>query len=110
MLEIQKLDKRMSGYGRFKYRVEFPVNKFCAFGEERTRQVYKKKIKYFNDCCEHLTKTLGFGPYVDYSYSNEAAKWGFRLAGSSHVDTIYLADEQARDELQKILNWFTLKE
>jgi len=102
-LTIQKLDRRMSGHTKFKYRLEFPWGVF-----RDTLNPWLSRAKAYHDFCRHMTGIFGFGPHVDDAEGyancyNEDPKWGFRLNDHAHMYTIYMADEEAKSEVEKLL-------
>jgi hypothetical protein len=110
-LKIQKMDRRMSGHAYFKYRLEFPWSAFNqgTFGDEP----YHERTKTFYEFCRHLTDAYGHGPSVDdasyYVRSFGFPTWAFRLVSSTHTYAIYVADDESRQELEKILSFNILK-
>ena len=110
-LKIQKMDRRMSGHAQFKYRLEFPWSAFNQgrFGDEP----YHERTKAFYEFCQHLTDTYGYGPSVDDANSYVRAfdwpRWAFRLVSSTHTYAIYVADEEGRQELEKVISFNILK-
>lgn len=109
-LKIQKMDRRMSGHAYFKYRMEFP---WAAFNQSGNSESYYERIKTFYDFCKHLTDVYGYGPCVDdansYYRAFGAPKWAFRLSDSNHICAVYVADEEGRQELEKIISFNILK-
>lgn len=109
-LKIQKMDRRMSGHAYFKYRIEFP---WAAFNFLGASESYYERIKTFYDFCKHLTDIYGYGPSVDdassYFRAFGAPKWAFRLNEPTHICAVYVADEDGRQELEKIIAFNILK-
>ena len=109
-LKIQKTDRRMSGHAYFKHRLEFP---WAAFNRGNTSEPYYERTRTFYEFCRHLNDVFGFGPSVDdassYFRSFGAPRWAFRLNTSTHVCAVYVADEEGRQELEKIISFNILK-
>ena len=110
-LKIQKLDRRMTGHRHFKYRVEFP---WAAFNQTNSIDPYRDRIKTFYEFCKHLTETFGYGPSVEdigqYCMAfGETPRWAFRPSTSTHIYAIYVADEESRQEIEKVISFNILK-
>jgi len=111
-VKIQKMDRRMSGHSHFKYRLEFP---WAAFNASTKHLVpYFDRTKTFYEFCQHLTEVYGYGPSVDdvgmyATIFDVTPKWGFRLGDSTHLYTVYVADDEGRQELEKVLSFNILK-
>ena len=109
-LKIQKMDRRMSGHAYFKYRLELP---WAAFSRSGTDEPYHKRTTTFCEFCQHLTNVYGYGPSVDdassYFRAFGAPQWAFRLNDSTHTYAIYVADDDGRQELEKIISFNILK-
>ena len=110
LLKIQKMDRRMSGHQHFKYRMEFPWIAFNKFNGEP----YHERAAVFYEFCRRLTDVYGYGPSVDDANTyirafDEFPKWAFRLITNSHTYAIYVADEEGRQELEKVISFNILK-
>ena len=110
-IKIQKVDRRMTGYLHFKYRLEFP---WSAFNGKNDIDPYRNRAKAFYEFCKHLTAVFGYGPSVDdagtYGMAfDEVPQWAFRLNSNTHTYAVYVADEAGREELEKIISFNILK-
>lgn len=111
-LKIQKMDRRMSGHQHFKFRMEFP---WVAFNKGRFgNEPYHERSAVFYEFCRRFTDVYGYGPSVDDANSyirafGEFPKWAFRLLSNNHTYAIYVADEDGRQELEKIISFNILK-
>jgi len=119
MLQIQKIDRRMSGYKDFKYRVVFD---FGAFRTEKTKGLANHEIvrivnTSFLNITEYLTEQFGYGPELELVHlikdrGDLVPTWAIRHAKSGlhnySPHTIYLRDEESRHEFEKILTFLQL--
>lgn len=111
-LKIQKLDGRMSGYGVFKYRLELPYH---AFHKAGVGNAHIKRAAKFFEYSKILTDVYGYGPAVDdagmyTTVYGSNPKWGFRLYDNQHTYTLYFADEEAKDHIEKLLVFSMLQQ
>ena len=106
-LKIQKLDRRMTGHRWYKYRVEFPISAFRD-SIPSDISVYQLRTQTFTELMYHLTRNIGFGPYVDYSGFSHDPKWAFRIADHNHLDTVYLTEE-AKLEYERFMTFIKIK-
>ena len=120
MLKFQRLDRRMSGYRYFKYRVEFPYHSANYTNEEFTStfEAGKVRIRVWIEALEYLNKLYGYGPEVDKVYYYQefrekipayAVRYPVRGMNSSHIETIYFRGDEERNEFEKFLLMLELK-
>ena len=113
-LKVKKLDKRMSGYNFFKYRVTFNGyrNLLKIDAIKQANRDFLAATRYMNEKC-------GYGPelrlvHIVKEQEGQTPLWATRHAyqalNSSAPDTIYLRDDEARDIFEAFLTFNKLKE
>lgn len=105
-LKIQKLDRRMSGYGLFKYRLELPYHAFTV--RFNNPDAYNNRAAKFFEYSKILTELYGYGPSVDdaniYAHTyGKGPSWGFRQLDNNHTYTLYFKDDEVKHHIEKLL-------
>lgn len=101
-LVFQPLDRRMTGYHLFKWRIEF------------TRGVIDSNLRsdatiLFLEAAEHMTRELGFGPPLDEAHrfimvGGREPEWAMRYAGNAiYSNALYFKAETAREAMEKFI-------
>lgn len=113
MLNVQKVDSRMDGYGKFKYRVKFQSYAFRTTLDD-FRESWDRCCLALLNCCEYMTKNHGFGAELYLtSYMSETPMWAIRSAQSGlntrKPPAIYLRDDDALEKFNAVLSFYQLQ-
>ena len=120
MLHIQKVDRRMNGYGDFKYRIVFGVGSFL--GTDRSTaaviEAWDNSMKAFLLCTKYMTDKYEYGPelkLVKFMKQNGdgvplwATRHAYSVLHTTQPDTIYLRDDEARTKIEEVFIFLQLK-
>lgn len=113
MLQAQKVDSRMDGYTKFKYRVKFQSWDFRT-AKDDFRDSYDRCSVALLNCCEYMTKNYGYGPELSLvRYMSEVPVWALRSAQSGlntrKPPAIYLRDDDALEKFNAVLSFYHLQ-
>jgi hypothetical protein len=113
MLQAEKVDGRMDGYEKFKYRVKFQSWDFRT-AQDDFRESWDRCAIALLNCCQFMTEKHGYGPELSLvRYMSEVPLWAIRSAHSGlntrKPPAIYLRDELALEEFNGILAFYQIQ-
>ena len=120
MLLIDKVDRRMNGYGDFKYRIKFDLTKFLSndTSHKGLLAAWDSAAESFLLCTKYMTDRYGYGPelkLVKFMKQNGdgvpmwATRHAYSVLHTSQPDTIYLRDDDARSKIEEVFIFLQLK-
>lgn len=111
---VKKLDKRMSGYGRYSHSVTVDNSKFD--GAAGRLDVMRTRISFYLELTQFLNARFGPGIPLEYSYiystthNDTVPDWAWRRGPVEGVsDTIYLRGEEQVAAYEEFLVGYLLQ-